>query len=177
MAYIVQRATSRDAVPWRNGRGVQHEVTADGPLPDGWLWRLSTADLSVDVPFSDFSGVNREFCVAVGNGVDLTIDGMSTRCGPGSITRFDGGSTVHASIIDGPTKDINLMVRHGSPAKHLRSHVAGDRITGVVALLALAGGARLSIDNQIIELEPLDGVLNLSTEVIDLAHGIVVAMQ
>lgn len=177
MTYIIQRAASRGAVPWRNGKGVQYEVTADGPLPDGWSWRLSTADLSTDVPFSDFSGVSREFCVAIGNGVDLSIDGISTRCGPGSIMRFDGGSKVHASIIDGPTKDINLMVKHGSPGKHLSTHVGGEWVSGVDALVALGGGARIIVDDQDIELDPLDAVLSLGQHKIFIVRGSIITVQ
>jgi len=76
---IVQRASERAAVPWRNGLGVQYEIACDGSLPDDWTWRLSTADITQDVPFSLFSGVTREFCVADGNGVVLNINGVDHR--------------------------------------------------------------------------------------------------
>lgn len=177
MAVIIQRAASRIAVPWRNGKGVQHEITADGPLPDGWSWRLSTADIPHDIPFSIIAGVNREFCVAFGNGVVLTIDGVSHRCGPNSITSFDGGAIVQASIIDGPTKVLNLMVKHGSPPKHLSIHVAGERVKGVEALVAVGGGARLTANEISVELNVLDAVLNLDQSAIAIVQGSVVAVS
>jgi hypothetical protein len=182
MAFIIQRAADRVAVPWRNGQGVQYEVAADGPLSDGqlsdrWSWRLSTADLLHDVPFSVIAGVNREFCVATGNGVVLTIDGVPHRCGPHSITPFDGGAAVQASIIDGPTKALNLMVKRGSPVRHLRFHVVGESINGVEALVAVGEGAGLIVDNIDIWLDELDAILNLGQRRIVIARGSVVSLH
>lgn len=157
--------------------GVQYEVTANGPLPDGWSWRLSTADLPHDAPFSLFVGVIREFCVATGGGVILTIDGVSHHCGPHSITTFDGGSSVHASIIDGPTKDINLMVKHGSPPFHLTVHTSGNGFQGAEALVALGGGAKLIVDNEIVELEELDAILNVGQSAIVISEGSIVSVR
>jgi hypothetical protein len=157
--------------------GVQYEITADGPLPDGWTWRLSTADLPHDAPFSVFAGVSREFCVAIGNGVILTIDGVAHHCGPHSITSFDGGSSVQASIIDGPTKDINLMVRSGSPSLHLSIDNGGDVLSGAVALVALGGGASLTVDGKRVELDELDAVLNIAPIAIAVIEGSVVSVR
>lgn len=157
--------------------GVQYEVTADGPLPDGWTWRLSTADITNDAPFSIFNGVTREFCVAIGNGVILTIDGIAQECGPRSIVTFDGGSSVQAAIIDGPTKDINLMLKSGSPRLHLRIHDAGERLEGAEALVALSGGAKVSVGSDIIQLDELDAVLTTGPSSIAIVEGSVVAVR
>ncbi len=173
----VQRAASRIPQPWRNGMGVQYEVTADGPLPDGWSWRLSTADIIHDAPFSVFDGVTREFCVAVGHGVVLTIDGVSQVCGPRSIVTFDGGSSVRAEIIDGPTKDINLMRKGGSPPLHLEIFNAGDHLNRAEALVALDGGARLTVDAVDIELSELDALLNTGPSAIVIVEGSVLAVR
>jgi environmental stress-induced protein Ves len=115
----IQRAVDRTPVPWKNGLGVQYEITCDGSLPDEWTWRLSTADITQDVPFSVFPGVNREFCVADGNGVVLNINGVDHQCEPGSITKFRGDDVVFATLIDGPMRALNLMVRDGAAEKHL----------------------------------------------------------
>ncbi len=174
---LIQRAISREPRPWRNGLGVQYEVTANGPLPDGWTWRLSTADLNHDVPFSIYAGVTREFCVAVGSGVILTIDGVEHRCGPHSITTFEGGSSVQASIIDGPTKDINLMVKLGSPPMHMSIHTKGESFQAVEALVALSGGATLMVDQTEVELDELDAILAARGNAIVVANGSVVAVR
>lgn len=157
--------------------GVQYEVTANGPLPDGWTWRLSTADITHDAPFSVFEGVTREFCVASGNGVVLTIDGLAQECGPRSIVVFDGGSAVRAAIIDGPTKDINLMLKNGSPTLHLSVQVAGDKLAGAEALVALGGGATVRVDAGIFQLNELDAVLDTGPSTIAILEGSVVAVR
>ncbi len=177
MTHTVQRAASRIPQPWRNGMGVQYEVTADGPLPDGWSWRLSTADITHDAPFSVFEGVTREFCVAIGNGVILTIDGAAHECGPRSIVTFDGGSSVQAAIVDGPTKDVNLMRKTGSPTLHLSVHDAGGRLDGAQALVALGGGATVRVDTDIIQLGELDAVLDTAQSAVVVLEGSVVAVR
>ncbi|MEO5974940.1 MAG: HutD family protein [Ilumatobacteraceae bacterium] len=174
---VIQRASSRIPQPWRNGMGVQYEITADGHLPDGWSWRLSTADITQNVPFSVLDGVTREFCVATGNGVMLTIDGVAQVCGPRSIVVFDGGSSVQATIIDGPTKDINLMLKIGTPKLHLHIQIAGDKLVGAEALVALGGGATISVDADTFQLSELDAVLNIRPSEIAILEGSVVAVR
>ena len=156
---------------------MQYEVTANGPLPEGWSWRLSTADILHDAPFSHFAGVIREFCVATGNGVILTIDGVSHHCSPHSITTFDGGLSIHASVIDGPTKDINLMVRHDSPPLHLAVHTSGDSFQGAEALLALGGGAKLIVGDESVELGELDALLTVGHCPIVVSEGSIVSVR
>ena len=155
MSVIIQRASERTPQPWKNGLGVQYEITCDGALPDDWTWRLSTADITQDVPFSVFPGVNREFCVADGNGVVLNINGVDHRCEPGSITKFRGDDVVFATLIDGPMRALNLMVRDGAQEKHL-TRSAGAPILAAVAVL---NKQILRVDSEEVQLEILDAVL------------------
>ena len=138
---MVQRAIDRTPVPWKNGLGVQYEIACDGSLPDEWTWRLSTADITQDVPFSSFPGVTREFCVADGNGVVLNINGVDHRCEPGSITTFRGEDVVFATLIDGPMRALNLMVRDGSTARPLQITRVGQHIVQCQAIVAIMGPA------------------------------------
>jgi len=156
---IVQRASERAAVPWRNGLGVQYEIACDGSLPDDWTWRLSTADITQDVPFSSFPGVTREFCIADGNGVVLNINGVDHRCEPGSVTTFRGDDVVFATLIDGPMRALNLMVRDGSPARPLRITRVGKHIVQCQAIVAIMGPALVEVANQVVELGPLDAII------------------
>jgi environmental stress-induced protein Ves len=71
---ILQKASDRKAMPWKNGRGVLYNIASDG---QNWTWEISTADITSDVPFSHFPEIYRQFCVASGAGVILTIDGAS----------------------------------------------------------------------------------------------------
>lgn len=173
---MVQRALDRPGVPWRNGLGVQYEIAADGPLPDGWGWRLSTADITTDVPFSSFPGVDRFFCVGVGNGVVLTIDGIDHRCGSRSVTHFRGDAQVVARLIDGPMKAINLMVRDGGP--HRGYHVALEGSTvQAIAVVAFEGGAEVRLDSEVRELEDLDALVGGQAATVEVLRGAVIVVS
>ena len=141
--------------PWKNGLGVQYEIVCDGSLPDDWTWRLSTADITQDVPFSVFPGVNREFCVADGNGVVLTINGVDHRCEPGSVTKFRGDDVVFATLIDGPMRALNLMVRDGAAEKHLDRSFSSS----AVAVVCIGQSQKIRLDGVDSELAVLDAVI------------------
>ena len=158
---IVQRAIDRIGVPWRNGLGVQYEITCDGLLPDDWTWRLSTADITQDVPFSVFPNVDREFCVSDGNGVTLNINGVNHQCEPGSITKFRGDDVVFANLIDGPMQALNLMLRDGSTARPLQIAHVGQHIVRCQVIMAIKGSASVEVANQVVELELLDAIIDL----------------
>ena len=145
---------------------MQYEIVCDGSLPDDWTWRLSTADITQDVPFSIFPRVNREFCVADGNGVVLTINGVGHRCEPGSITKFRGDDEVFATLIDGPMRALNLMVRDGAAEKHLQVVRAGGSIDlqNSNVLIAITGAAKLQQNWGEVVLETLDSQLVLKSE-------------
>jgi environmental stress-induced protein Ves len=96
---------------WKNGGGVTRELLA-APAGDGWRVRISVAQIERDGPFSAFLGVQRWFVVLKGAGVELSFDGAIT-----PLTRsdapfaFDGGAAPGCRLIDGPTLDLNLMLR------------------------------------------------------------------
>ena len=145
---------------------MQYEIVCDGSLPDDWTWRLSTADITQDVPFSIFPGVNREFCVADGSGVVLTISGVEHRCEPGSITKFRGDDEVYARLIDGPIRALNLMVRDGAVEKHLQVVRAGGSIDlrNSNAVVAITGAVKLQQKWGEVVLETLDSQVVLNSE-------------
>ena len=99
------------AQPWRNGGGFTRELFAAPAGPD-WRVRVSVADVDDDGPFSSFPGVARWFAVLSGNGVVLDVDGAEHRCrADGEALAFDGGARAACRLIDGPTRDLNLMLR------------------------------------------------------------------
>ncbi len=170
---IVQRTSERAAVPWRNGLGVQYEIICDGSLPDDWTWRLSTADITQDVPFSSFLGVTREFCVADGNGVVLNINGVDNRCEPGSVTTFRGDDVVVATLIDGPMRALNLMVRDGSKSRSLRLCTAGENIVDCSVAVAIGSTSILVADRDEIDMQILDALIFDSPTTIRVIDGVV----
>jgi environmental stress-induced protein Ves len=101
--------------PWRNGGGRTRELLVRPAATADWRVRISVADIEADGPFSAFPGVRRWFAVLKGAGVELTIGGASRR-----LTRndapfaFDGDAPATCRLLDGPTLDLNLMLRGAS---------------------------------------------------------------
>ena len=101
---------------WRNGGGQTRELLA-WPDAEHWQVRISRAEIASDGPFSEFAGVQRWFAVLEGAGVVLQFaDSQKTLlCGDEPLA-FDGASAPLCALIDGPTQDLNLMVRGGHGA-------------------------------------------------------------
>ena len=97
--------------PWLNGGGVTRDLWV-GPSAVDWQWRISVATIDGDGPFSAYPGVARHFAVLQGNGVRLRFaDGEREATATGEALQFDGADAPHCSLIDGPTLDLNLLVR------------------------------------------------------------------
>lgn len=97
--------------PWRNGGGQTRELLAWPPGPD-WRLRISLADIEQDGPFSAFAGVERWFAVIEGGGVALSFAGGERELRVGDTPCcFDGAEAPGCRLLDGPTRDLNLMLR------------------------------------------------------------------
>ena len=113
MAIRAQVITVADTPPqpWRNGGGSTRELLA-WPSATDWQLRLSVADIAADGPFSVFDGVQRWFVVLHGAGVALTINGQAQQQRRADAPlQFDGAATTDCRLLDGPTRDLNLMLR------------------------------------------------------------------
>lgn len=144
-----------EAAPWKNGGGSTTEIAVapHGAGFDTFDWRLSLARIVQDGPFSAFPGIERTLALVEGDGVLLDFDGerqVSLTAEEPEIS-FDGGHSVDASLIGGPTIDFNVMTRRG-----LCSHQFGRRrLDGVsefaprgdVTLLFMAEGDFLDLAN------------------------------
>lgn len=99
--------------PWRNGGGVTRELLAWPPGSGAdWQLRVSVAEIEGDGPFSDFPQVERWFTVLEGAGVVLAFPGREHRLTPGTRPLvFDGAHAPGCRLVDGPTRDLNLMAR------------------------------------------------------------------
>ena len=111
---ILLPASSAAPVPWKNGGGVTRELLrlpADGG--DDWTLRISVADIAADGPFSPFPGVTRWFAVLEGEGVRLAFPERTLNMRRGEAPlRFDGADAPDCTLLGGPTRDLNVMVRH-----------------------------------------------------------------
>ncbi|XUW87210.1 HutD family protein [Burkholderia sp. M6-3] len=121
-AVTLIRGAELVAVPWKNGGGLTREVAAfpaDAGL-DTFVWRVSVADVAQAGPFSRFAGIDRTLVLLSGAGMlldEAQPDHMVkthalTR--PLDIARFSGETAIDARLVDGATRDFNLMVRRDS---------------------------------------------------------------
>ena len=106
-------ASAATPAPWKNGGGVTRELLR---LPHGskddWTLRISVADIDADGPFSPFPGITRWFAVLDGAGVRLRLADrtLAVRAGDAPL-RFDGAQAPGCTLLDGRTRDLNVMVR------------------------------------------------------------------
>jgi len=111
--------------PWRNGGGRTRELLrwpaalAPGIAGDeAWLVRVSVAEITADGPFSAYAGIERWFAVLQGAGVRLAFaEGEQPHREGGDPQRFAGEDAPGCALLDGPTQDLNLMVRREPPAQ------------------------------------------------------------
>ncbi|SAK58537.1 hypothetical protein AWB79_02545 [Caballeronia hypogeia] len=112
---MIIRADSLIAKPWKNGGGITREIAAGPPDAslDAFAWRLSIADVASNGAFSRFAGVDRVLVLLDGAGMRLTeADGRAhVLDAPLALARFAGETPIDAVLIDGPTRDFNVMVR------------------------------------------------------------------
>lgn len=111
---VQRRAADVPPQAWRNGGGRTRELLAWPPGVD-WRLRISLADIDADGPFSAFAGVQRWFAVIEGAGVVLALaDGERRLTTASPPLGFDGTEAPGCRLVNGPTRDLNLMLRGGA---------------------------------------------------------------
>ncbi|QTZ94069.1 HutD/Ves family protein [Streptomyces auratus] len=165
---------------------------------DGFAWRVSLADVTRDGPYSPLPGVRRILTVVDGAGLELTVDGtpwlLPGRYRPFA---FPGDATTVSRLLDGPVVNLNVMLREGraaatvevvagswsperepepygrvagglGPAGRRPDLVGGPDPAGGLLLVALEGGARLTVPGESgeseVRLERFDAVLWTGSE-------------
>lgn len=119
---MIIRLQDCPSLPWKNGLGRTREIAVHPPGTgsDDFLWRVSVAEVDSDAPFSRFPGIDRQIVLLDGGGFTMTLDddrvhALSTPLLPFA---FPGEAAVAVTLIDGATRDFNLMLR--------RTQVRGD---------------------------------------------------
>ena len=154
----IVRLADIPATPWRNGGGVTREL-AMWPDAGDWAWRMSVADVDKSGPFSKFDGIERWFAVLEGAGVQLDVAGVPHRVtSTDAPLFFDGAAATDCALIDGKTRDFNLMVRRGAqPSRMLRveGRFAETLHAGTtIAVYAHGSAATVLLDEEVLQLAP-----------------------
>ena len=131
-------------MPWKNGGGVTTEICAS-PASGAFDWRVSIATVNADGPFSIFSGYERHIMTLSGKSMVLDIEGAGKfTLEPLQPFSFSGDAKVYGSLLQGPVRDFNLMVRRdfGSGILGVSQRGAGDTLgseTGPLLAYVLQG--------------------------------------
>jgi environmental stress-induced protein Ves len=116
--------------PWKNGGGTTRELLT-WPSKENWQLRISVADITQDGAFSAFAGITRSFAVIEGAGVNLKLrDGWRSVTKNSDPLQFAGNEAPDCKLIDGATRDLNVMWRTGCKAKIFRAY-KGDVSAGI----------------------------------------------
>lgn len=128
--------SAQPAMPWANGGGTTRQIAIDPPagsLATGFRWRVSTARVASDGPFSQFPGIDRSLWLLRGAGMRLDVDGREVRLDrPLQRFGFAGEVPVVARLLDGPVVDLNVMV-------------ARDQVRADAAVRAFGRGAAIDV--------------------------------
>ena len=156
---FVLRASGYARMRWKNGAGWTSEILkvhdSEERDTNDWAWRLSIAEIETDAPFSAFPGVERELVLLSGNGLRLRFaDGTAhDLLPPHDKLRFAGERIAHGELIDGPTRDFNLMWKRDAVAARLwHRPLVGTMVLFVEpgetwVVYQLAGQARFADDS------------------------------
>lgn len=158
MTWNIVRLADIPATPWRNGGGVTREL-AMWPDAGDWAWRMSVADVDQSGPFSKFEGIERWFAVLEGAGVQLDVAGVPHRVTASDAPLFfDGGAATGCELIDGKTRDFNLMVRRGpkpSRMQRVEGRFAETLHAGItIAVYAHQSAVTVLFDEETLQLLP-----------------------
>lgn len=124
----VLRRSDYKAIPWKNGRGIAHQIAASpaGAGYDTMDWQVSRPEIAADGPFSSLPGLDRQFMLVSGNGLTLKVrsdaDGLSFDRqidAPLEPFAFRGEWAVECVLRDGPVQVFNVMTRRGRAGARL----------------------------------------------------------
>lgn len=164
----ILRSTDHKKMPWKNGGGITTEIAVFPPDAglDDFHWRVSTARVEQNGPFSIFPGVDRSLCLLDGFGVTLKVQGRM----PFGMTRryepfvFAADVPSEAMLMSGPITDLNVMTRRGLYESEVQLVEVSGRLplakAGEVSIL-IADEEGLSIEDggRTVKLERGDAVL------------------
>lgn len=145
----VWRAAGHRRMPWKNGGGVTTEIAVfpNGAGLEDFDWRVSTALVASDGPFSAFPGIDRMLTILDGEGLLLAIGDqppVELRAGSAPFS-FPADHLASARLIGGPVTDLNVMTRRGRFAHRVRRIATSAREVALpdaaISLLLCASGS------------------------------------
>jgi len=137
----IVRGADIAVTPWKNGMGRTRELAVHpaGAALSDFDWRVSVAEVDSAAPFSAFPGVDRQIALLEGAGFVMRFaDGSEHRLDElRTPFAFAGEASVDVTLIEGATRDFNLMLRRGVADGRIETWRAGTHaLAGVVLVYA-----------------------------------------
>lgn len=135
---IIITAAQWRAQPWKNGRGITHEILR-WPDRDDYDVRLSLAEVTTSGPFSRFPGYRRWTFLAGPAPIELASDALHhTLVAVGDHLAVPGEVALTATLPAGPTHLLNVLARAAIVVGH------GPTTQPIKAAFALVDRPRLA---------------------------------
>ena len=118
----MQVYTSADykLMPWKNGGGTTLELFCLRNQQDEILFRLSSASVKNNGPFSLFPHIDRILFLVSGKGFKLQFSDFDlTMSSPLSPITFAGEENIHCELLEGECTDFNIMTDRRFGKAHL----------------------------------------------------------
>jgi len=136
-------------MPWKNGGGVTVEIAVfpEDASVDNFDWRISTATVASDGPFSVFTGIDRTLSVLEGDGITLSVEGLADQELKGETPPFSfpADSPTSAKLLGSAITDLNVMTRRGRFAHQVSRHLVTEPVNlslnGATVLVFCSSGA------------------------------------
>lgn len=157
MKLTLLRADEYRIMKWKNGGGQTAEIAlspSHARFPeDPFLWRLSTAQMISNGPFSVFPGYNRFLLLIGKNPIKLKLAEEKLEITPqfNEPVHFKGEQKVHSELLEGPATDLNLIYQREKVEVHfevipIKKKPRSFSIQGnEVLIFALSGSAEISV--------------------------------
>jgi len=149
------RAADRRRTPWKNGGGTTSEVLLfpEGATADDFDWRISLADVECPGMFSIFPGVDRITAVMEGR-LALAIKGEAQSLElieGGQAMTYPGDFPTFGVPLDGPVRDLNLMLRRGrwiGSIEYLPTALGNVPVSAEQCVILAPVGAQVDYDGE-----------------------------
>jgi environmental stress-induced protein Ves len=149
------RAAALVPKPWKNGGGVTREIDAEpkGAPLDAFIWRLSIANVDTPGAFSTFAGIDRTLVLLEGAGMHLHEANGRVHAldAPLAMASFAGETQIDATLVDGPTRDFNVMVRRDRARATVQAHRDESRFAladDITIIFCVQGEIALTLDGE-----------------------------